>query len=94
MALSLGWHIVLACFGVAFPTMIFVVHRRGIVRHRRYDESAVDLMRFIQGAQRYGLRLADIRELVELRCSGECPCEAAATLLRGSWRRSRSRSSN
>ncbi|MGZ6753468.1 MAG: cytochrome ubiquinol oxidase subunit I [Nocardioides sp.] len=32
MALSLGWHIVLACFGVAFPTMIFVVHRRGVVR--------------------------------------------------------------
>ena len=32
MALSLGWHIVLACFGVAFPTMIFVVHRRGIAR--------------------------------------------------------------
>jgi cytochrome d ubiquinol oxidase subunit I len=31
MALSLGWHIVLACFGVAFPTMIFVVHRRAIV---------------------------------------------------------------
>lgn len=32
MALSLGWHIVLACFGVAFPTMIFVLHRRGLVR--------------------------------------------------------------
>jgi cytochrome bd ubiquinol oxidase subunit I len=32
MALSLGWHIVLACFGVALPTMIFVLHRRGIVR--------------------------------------------------------------
>jgi cytochrome bd ubiquinol oxidase subunit I len=32
MALSLGWHIVLACFGVAFPAMIFVVHRRGVVR--------------------------------------------------------------
>src|SRR3954471_4116163 len=32
MAVSLGWHIGLACFGVAFPTMIFVVHRRGIVR--------------------------------------------------------------
>lgn len=32
MALSLGWHILLACFGVAFPAMIFVVHRRGIVR--------------------------------------------------------------
>jgi cytochrome d ubiquinol oxidase subunit I len=32
MALSLGWHIILACFGVAFPTLIYVVHRRGIVR--------------------------------------------------------------
>jgi cytochrome d ubiquinol oxidase subunit I len=32
MALSLGWHIILACFGVALPTMIFVLHRRGIVR--------------------------------------------------------------
>ena len=30
MALSLGWHIVLACFGVAFPMLIWVVHRRGI----------------------------------------------------------------
>jgi len=33
MAISLGWHIILACFGVAFPTMIYVVHRRGIVRN-------------------------------------------------------------
>jgi cytochrome bd ubiquinol oxidase subunit I len=32
MALSLGWHIILACFGVALPSMIFVLHRRGIVR--------------------------------------------------------------
>jgi cytochrome d ubiquinol oxidase subunit I len=32
MALSLGWHIILACFGVAFPTMIYVVHRRGLVK--------------------------------------------------------------
>ena len=32
MAVSLGWHIILACFGVAFPTMIFVMHRRGIAR--------------------------------------------------------------
>jgi cytochrome d ubiquinol oxidase subunit I len=40
MALSLGWHIVLACFGVAFPAMIFVVHRRGL---RRDDPVALDL---------------------------------------------------
>lgn len=30
MAVSLGWHIILAAFGVAFPAMIFVVHRRGL----------------------------------------------------------------
>ncbi len=30
MALSLGWHIVLACFGMALPAMIFVLHRRGL----------------------------------------------------------------
>ncbi len=30
MALSLGWHIVLACFGLAFPAMIWVAHRRGL----------------------------------------------------------------
>jgi len=42
MALSLGWHIVLACFGVAFPAMIFVVHRRGL---RRDDDVALDLAR-------------------------------------------------
>ena len=40
MAVSLGWHIILACFGVAFPTMIFVMHRRGI---RRNDLTAMRL---------------------------------------------------
>lgn len=39
MALSLGWHIVLACFGVAFPAMIFVLHRRGL----RGDRAALEL---------------------------------------------------
>ena len=39
MALSLGSHIVLACFGVAFPAMICVVHRRGIRRRRRRSRS-------------------------------------------------------
>ena len=40
MALSLGWHIVLACFGVALPAMIFVMHWRGI---RRDDPLALKL---------------------------------------------------
>lgn len=39
MALSLGWHIVLACFGMAFPAMIFVLHRKGIAG----DEAALEL---------------------------------------------------
>jgi cytochrome d ubiquinol oxidase subunit I len=30
MALSLGFHIILSCFGVALPSMIYVLHRRGI----------------------------------------------------------------
>ena len=42
MALTLGWHIVIACFGVALPAMIFVLHRRGIVRE---DPVALDLAR-------------------------------------------------
>ncbi|TIC83029.1 cytochrome ubiquinol oxidase subunit I [Nocardioides sp. GY 10127] len=42
MALSLGWHIVLACFGVAFPTIIFAMHWRGVYRQ---DEGAMRLAR-------------------------------------------------
>jgi cytochrome bd ubiquinol oxidase subunit I len=34
MARSVGWHVVLACFGVTLPSMIFVLHRRGIVARR------------------------------------------------------------
>ena len=41
MALSLGWHIVIACFGVALPAMIFVLHRRGL----RGDADALELAR-------------------------------------------------
>ncbi len=39
MALSLGWHIILACFGMSFPGMIFVLHRRGL----RGDDAALEL---------------------------------------------------
>jgi cytochrome d ubiquinol oxidase subunit I len=41
MALSLGFHIVLSCFGVAFPTLIYLVHRRGL----RGDADALVLAR-------------------------------------------------
>ena len=39
MALSLGWHIILACFGMTLPAMIFVLHRRGL----RGDHDALEL---------------------------------------------------
>lgn len=39
-------------------------------------------MRFIQGAQRLGLRLADIQQLLAIRDTGTCPCEPAEQLLR------------
>jgi cytochrome d ubiquinol oxidase subunit I len=32
MALSLGWHIIIACFGVAWPAMILAAHWRGVYR--------------------------------------------------------------
>ena len=50
--------------------------------YRRYDAGAVDRLRFIRGAQRLGLRLADIRTLLAVRDTGTCPCEPAEGLLR------------
>lgn len=43
MAISLGSHIVLACFGVAFPAVIWVVHRRGLRADLPAEEQAVAL---------------------------------------------------
>jgi cytochrome d ubiquinol oxidase subunit I len=40
MAISLGFHIVLSCFGVALPAMIYVLHRRGL---RHGDDDALVL---------------------------------------------------
>ena len=42
MALSLGFHIILSCFGVAFPFLIFLLHRRGL---RKNDDVALTLAR-------------------------------------------------
>jgi len=50
--------------------------------HRRYDETAVDRLQFVQGAQRLGLRLREINDLLAVRDTGRCPCEPAETLLR------------
>ena len=50
--------------------------------YRAYDASAVDRLRFIQGAQRLGLTLRDITDLLAVRDTGVCPCEPAEQLLR------------
>ena len=50
--------------------------------YRRYDRSAVDRLRFVQGAQRLGLKLREIADLLSVRDTGECPCEPAEQLLR------------
>jgi len=50
--------------------------------YRSYDTAAVDRLRFVQGAQRLGLRLADVRSLLAVRDTGTCPCEPAEDLLR------------
>jgi DNA-binding transcriptional MerR regulator len=50
--------------------------------YRAYDAGAVDRLQFIQGAQRLGLKLRDIRDLLAIRDTGVCPCEPAEQLLR------------
>ena len=50
--------------------------------YRSYDAHAVDRLKFIRGAQRLGLRLADIATLLSVRDTGTCPCEPAEQLLR------------
>jgi DNA-binding transcriptional MerR regulator len=50
--------------------------------YREYEPTAVDRLLFIQGAQRLGLRLRDIRELLAVRDTGTCPCQPAEVLLR------------
>jgi DNA-binding transcriptional MerR regulator len=49
--------------------------------YRAYGDAAIDRIQFIQGAQRLGLRLRDIADLLAIRDTGVCPCEPAEQLL-------------
>jgi DNA-binding transcriptional MerR regulator len=49
--------------------------------YRLYGTEAVERVRFIKRAQRVGLRLDDIRGLVEVRERGLCPCGGTRSLL-------------
>ena len=49
--------------------------------YRVYDDDAVERVRFIKHAQRFGLRLEEIGELLDIREKGLCPCGHTRTLL-------------
>lgn len=55
--------------------------RRDANGYRRYGAGDVDRLRFIRHAQRFGLSLDDIRQLLEVRDGGLCPCGHADELL-------------
>jgi DNA-binding transcriptional MerR regulator len=42
--------------------------------YRLYGDDMADRLAFICGARRMGLRLADIKELLDIRDRGQCPC--------------------
>jgi DNA-binding transcriptional MerR regulator len=71
------------------PDTIRYYEKAGLLPHpdrtpagyREYGDATIDRLRFVQGAQRLGLSLADIRDLLAVRDTGECPCEPAGQLL-------------
>jgi DNA-binding transcriptional MerR regulator len=42
--------------------------------YRLYGDETAERLNFICGAKRMGLRLADIKELLDVRDRGQCPC--------------------
>ncbi len=49
--------------------------------YRVYGSDALERLRFIKGAQRIGLRLREVRELLDVRDRGLCPCGHTESLL-------------
>lgn len=74
--------------GVSTDTLRYY-ERLGLLRppgrtpagYRLYDEAAAERLRFIRGAQRMGLRLGDIKELLDVQDRGQCPCGHTRTLV-------------
>lgn len=51
--------------------------------YRLFDDTDVDRIAFVKRAQRFGLQLDEIRELLDIRERGLCPCGHADELLVG-----------
>lgn len=54
---------------------------RGANGYRIYGEQTLALLTFIRAAQATGLSLAEIRDVIALRGSGEVPCTHVANLI-------------
>jgi DNA-binding transcriptional MerR regulator len=54
---------------------------RSAAGYRLYDQDTVGRLRLIKGAQRAGLRLREIGELLQVADRGQCPCGHTETLL-------------
>ena len=75
-------------FGVT-PDTVRYYERLGLITpaerspsgYRLYDGEATERMRFIKATQRMGLRLGDIKELLDIRDRGQCPCGHTQTLV-------------
>jgi DNA-binding transcriptional MerR regulator len=50
--------------------------------YRQYPKEAVERLRFVKSAQRLGLRLREIAELLAICDQGVCPCGHSEALLR------------
>jgi len=50
--------------------------------YRQYDPAIAERLRFIRGAQQFGLRLREIADLLAVRDRGACPCGHAEALVR------------
>ncbi len=49
--------------------------------YRLHDEELTGRLRFIEGAQHVGLRLHDVKELLEIMDRGTCPCGHTALVV-------------
>lgn len=49
--------------------------------YREFDAELAERLRFIKGAQSFGLKLAEIRELLDIHDKGACPCGHTKVLL-------------
>lgn len=74
--------------GVSADTIRFY-EREGLIAspkrtssgYRQFDEGVVRRVRFIKGGRSLGLKLAEIRELLEVQDRGACPCGHTRTLV-------------